>query len=324
MSLVSREIKQAKKLTDLQAVLKRIPLDHIKAFACKEYNKMSEKQQRIIQLKMLNPNKVLPEDLIQNILSFEYCSQTKPVCKLWEKVCCKIEDNRSKLRRARIKKESPKFDAERMRLMPAVARIFVVDHSRSTLSEEEQHEGYLGPYANPQELLSKVNSKDGDRMLIHSGTYIMDPLLIYKQIQLIGIGPSVVLKYSQNVILDENGDSAHLYFLSPCDSVYFENIEIYCGLSDHFWGCVEFTDGGTLWMKDCSISTCNRAVKVGWGGFRALNCRFSGGVELEQPSNKKLALIGCEFIIDSVGRRLSFCWRLGFPAMLFPSKRKAK
>ena len=299
MSLIFREIKEATSLNDLQDVLGQIPLNAVKSFAISEYQKMSKKEQQAMQSKMLNPNKIFPDDLIQNILSFDYISQTRPVCKLWKKVCRKIEDNQSKVRKEAIKAESKTFHSDRTKLMPAVSRTFVVDPSRSKLTEEEQRAAYLGPYPNPQELLSEDESQDGDRILIHSGTYIMDSFEICSQIQLIGVGSEVILKYSGNVILDADGMSEHCHFIEiHGESVYFENMQIQCRGEIDFWGCVSCAEGA-VWMKDCSIFCSSYSVKIDmYVGFQALNCRFSSGVEIESPSNDKFVLIGCEFRID--------------------------
>eukprot|EP01083_Nonionella_stella_P054321 143416_1 len=109
MSFVLTVIERSTTCLDLLPILQRIPLQKVKQFVLDEYNELDTVKQNKLRLEMMSLNHILPQELIQHILSFEYSSQSKPVCALWNKLS--IQSDHIRRRNQILSNEIATFDA---------------------------------------------------------------------------------------------------------------------------------------------------------------------------------------------------------------------
>eukprot|EP01083_Nonionella_stella_P259164 885169_1 len=110
MSFILTAIESSTTCLDLLPVLQRIPLQKIKQFVLDEYNELDTVIQNEVRLEMISLNHILPHELIQHILSFEYSSQSKPVCALWNKLS--IQNDHIIRKNQILSSEIETFDAD--------------------------------------------------------------------------------------------------------------------------------------------------------------------------------------------------------------------
>eukprot|EP01084_Bolivina_argentea_P232997 392537_1 len=270
---------------------------------CKKYKRYSKSFtknirnhfERQIQPNTLKINDILPDDVIQHILSFNEYHHGKSICKKWKQHSDTNENIYfSKIYTSIVPNSHIPYGKNN--------NTFIIHRSRKTLNKIEKQFGFTGIFNNFSKAINIC--KPGDKIFVHGGKYEIDHddhwgLVFKRDIQIIGVEPNVVLQQNGQmdkfiVIGDHSGlsfDDSLLPTFNNCFvHVHLENIILDCRACTieptiNVESVVNLEKHSKLWMKNCKYFGYN-------GGFRGEqhaiyvapfcdlqieNCEFTGG-----------------------------------------------
>eukprot|EP01083_Nonionella_stella_P278279 946325_1 len=284
--LLCKLVSNAQTISDIIPLLHCIPLEAIQDAMLDVIRGLDTNTINDIQYKCLSITDIVPDDIMQHIVSFTDSLNLKYINKTFNSCYNKNKALTLKQRQQIIEQHA---------LNPTVKyeennNTWVIHPKRSHLNREEIASGYKGPINELLDAMFTVQS--GDKLLFYDGNYVetddeceFSPLLT-NDLQFIGIGHDVCLKMAKHSKIE----------LCDGQSVYFKNVKIEMGDPFHIEG------NSKVSMEDCEI-VMGASINVSDGTFNAKNCIFSGPCEGEArvhyPINMECGsnvnIIGCTF-----------------------------
>jgi len=147
-------------VAELSALLQHLDESDVRSFILRQIKKLDQESIRTAYHNVLPINSVLPNDVMQLILSFDPHNHHRAVCKQWN--TNNIQNPENALRtmyRSVLQKHGP---------LPANNDTWIMDEEQTSLHPvvESGFKGILGSLAE-----AELRCKNGDRVLIHPGVY---------------------------------------------------------------------------------------------------------------------------------------------------------
>eukprot|EP01083_Nonionella_stella_P174055 602287_1 len=240
-----------------------IPWKAMKEALLAAINGLNTETTNDLQYKCLPITNILPDDLIQHIVSFSDSLAMKYINKAFNGSYNKNKTLELRQRQQVIDKHafnpSVKYGEKN--------QTWIIHPTRTHLNSEEIAHGYNGPLKDLKGVKDAV--KPGDKLLFYDGYYIETKAIeldnFRNNLQFIGVGNEVVIKVYGCSQLIEIGNYGN------CQSIYFKNVKIEMG--DPF--CIQYNS--EIYMEDCEIVMGSSSIDVSYNGrFNAKNCVFSG------------------------------------------------
>eukprot|EP01084_Bolivina_argentea_P059146 107962_1 len=262
---------------DIISLLPFINIDSLQQFLKNEIKQFNDDTARKAYYESVSIMDILPDDIMQHIISFNLDSKSRFV----NKQCNK-----------QVNQENKKFVTEQHNafnpIIPFKKNInntWIINKDRKILNETEIENGYKGPIESIDEAIEKCQS--GDKLLISDGKYECD-LAVSNDVHLIGVGDNVSISSKCSVYVDDMSTD------KKCN-VYFENISIEAPPDES----VINVSNSNLWMKNCEIRSTGRSGDIGVmvrddSNFMAKDCIFWNGI-LMSPTLCNVLVIGCIF-----------------------------
>ena len=211
-SLLQQFIHSATNVEQILPILKSLSLSDIKNFAIQNLKKINTKKQKKIYFKALPITQIVPDDLIQHILTFNKFGDTRFVNKTFKLFTDKNEKNYyEKLHQSLNKNKHNETTT------------IVVNQHRNKLYPFEEKARYKGPCYNIEQAIELCDNDA--RIVIHPGEYkFYDVVNITENIQIIGLNDR------------NNGDNPRIYCNTPIktysNNFILENITIVSSSND--------------------------------------------------------------------------------------------
>eukprot|EP01083_Nonionella_stella_P090731 253510_1 len=281
--LLSARVSDAQSINDIMPLLKSIPFEEIQEAILQVIAVLDTNTANDIKYKSLSMTDILPDDIMQHIVSFTDSLNMKYINKPFYTCYNKNKLLELKQRQCIIEKHVLPCNVQYQQHNDT----WIIHPTRNHLDSEEIAKGYKGPLNDLRDVVDAV--KSGDKLLFHDGKYaetnsaefcFLDTAGEY---QVIGIGNNVFIEFcnmNESFLV-----SRHLSF---------KNVTLEMG--DGFQ--IDFN--GSLSMEDCEIVLGSSHIEIIHGSFHAKNCVFSGGnVSPIQVYCKAtvatLNVIGCTF-----------------------------
>ncbi len=272
-TLLEESVVLTQTINDLLAMLRIIPLTHIKDFIRQEISQLDIQSCRQMYYVQTSIDVIFPSNIIQYILSFSGSYNTKAVSKQWEQHSEQNEQN-----------HLTKLYSKYVHRDENVQKTYIIDVNRTKLHKMEIELGYKGPLIDIGHTSSICDS--GDRILVPNGVHYSSEITINSNIQLLGVGAAVTIKPTCGFSI-ENGN---------CCSI--KNIKLDCS---EFWapeedeevGVVVVKDNAALTLDNCAVTVNNGQCRVNIGE-PCRNCHL--GILAMNGSHlniEKCVLIGC-------------------------------
>eukprot|EP01083_Nonionella_stella_P211636 765001_1 len=91
------KINSATNIHDIMPILEQLPFDIIQSFTLQHIHNTNSTSVQRLCVNTLSINDILPENVLQHILSFDGFYHTKPICKQWKKHSDQNETNHFKM-----------------------------------------------------------------------------------------------------------------------------------------------------------------------------------------------------------------------------------
>ena len=270
---IQHRITTAPDVYDLLPIMQFLSLSAIKEFVTDQIDhdlesldpEDPEDTYREIYYNGLSITDILPGDVVQHIISFNDVCRHKAVSKTWKSLSEKSEMTQMReLYRATIVDESHEHES---------AVTWIVHPKRKHLNTVEIELGYKGPLTIDLALyhIEKELFGDGDRLLLHDGTYESSTACIIGQdVHFIGLGNKVIFKANDQSTFKLGDDKLN---------VSFENIAFHTG-------SVFFANARSIF-----ISGANHRVRIEKCSFH----RFATAIRFCAASSCELTVNDCEF-----------------------------
>ena len=274
---IKQTIGNANNINDLLPILGYLSFENIQSFAYSEADSWNESVTNKTYWKSTSINHLLPNDIIQNILSFNTSqSNNKFVCKSWNKLC-------KKNRKLILKQDESKAIMDESNV-----RTYVIDENRSELTLQEKSKGYLGVYRHPHYGDCPFDDihVPSNRFLIHKGRYTYDIYYDYHKeyehenkrgyYEFIGLDDpeNIVIEFAPYMNVGECFSG--IYLEGNC-KYYFENITFESEISK-FWGhevLFDVREDTELVLKNCIINLHGYTTPFrNWGKIKCIGCNF--------------------------------------------------
>eukprot|EP01083_Nonionella_stella_P075263 204533_1 len=227
---------------------------------------------------------ILPDDVTQYILSFNFYPTVSSVCKLFHTLADRNHSMEMKERNLAVMNDTFSFDP-------------LFTKTRIITCDMVQNASYF-----LQNIINECNS--GDTIAIYDGTYTFTTIdRTYdiamdcaKDIQIIGIGKDVIFKDNTNVLTFMNIDGG-IDDASAC-SVHIENIQFNCNHSVDRYCTFNVSDNAQLSMMNCKVKLSNCGIIAAQNAtLNIRSCEFTGGASaIEISSVSTIAnIVGCKF-----------------------------
>eukprot|EP01083_Nonionella_stella_P281210 956861_1 len=158
-------VSNAQSTNDIIPLLKLIPLGVIQNAMVEAIHDLDSNTANDMQYKLLPITQILPDDVIQYIVSFTDSLHIKCINKAFNMCYNKQRLLQSKQRQCFIDKQMLTPNIE----YTTHNQTWIMHPTRTHLSSEEIAFGYKGPMNNLQDAFRAVQS--GDKLLLHDGTY---------------------------------------------------------------------------------------------------------------------------------------------------------
>ena len=254
---------------DLFEILRYTNLENLKAFAHEQVDKLKELELRTAYHSGLPIGTVLPDDVMQHILSFEefYAKiENRIISRKWNRLYQKNEENMLRTLYRSITEKYPEP------LTPA-NDTWIWHEVRRQLHPVEQGLGFRGPLYGLDEVHKKC--KSGDRVLVHRDVFQNNGYNDYqweiftKNIHFIGLLPVELGQCS--ICLDTN-----LFgYLRLENLEIFVGAELYVGTDDAEKQSI--VGARTLTMKNCDIQCKDPIMVDHLGNLNMRHCRVRSG-----------------------------------------------
>eukprot|EP01083_Nonionella_stella_P166452 556549_1 len=285
--LLCKHVCSAQTTNDIIPLLRLIPLEAIQDAILDVIRGMDTNTVHEMKSKCLPITDILPDDLMQYIVSFSDSLCMKYINKAFNNFYNKNKALELKQRQHVIDKHvfNPTVKYEEHN------KTWIIHPTRTHLNSEEIALGYTGPLHDLKAVHDAGES--GDKLLFHDGHYeTIDTEienLCCDDLQFIGLGSDVVIKLYEDPLLD---------MLLNGQSVYFKNVKI--EMSDTTDDGFRIEANSELSMEDCEIISFSHLDVCKTGRFNAKNCVFSGRKECNRDPIKvehgsKVKIIGCTF-----------------------------
>ena len=237
--------------SDLSVFCQFLQLSDLRIFIQQQIDNMSVSAARMAYYRLLSINRVLPNDVVQHILSFGHCNQNRDVCKQWN--CLNIQNEKNmlqKMYRSMMERYPKSFAPD--------SNTWVMYPGRPSLHPIEIEMGLKGPLA--PEMVNDDVMKPGDRVLVHDGKYIFESHLTSSKmlVHFIGLSP-----WSRERTVITLGRATY------CEQYLFDNLCVHMSCRDigmeinqklMIQNCtiklkrsLDVEQGGSLKMKDCHL-----------------------------------------------------------------------
>eukprot|EP01083_Nonionella_stella_P107558 311659_1 len=280
--LLCEHICNAQTINGILPLLRLIPFQAIQESVLEVIRDLDTNTANDIGYKCLSMTDILPDDLIQYIVSFTDSLQMKYVSKPFN-ACY------HKNKAVELKQRQRAIDKQELTYKPNYQQhntTWVIHPTRTHLTSEEIANGYEGPMNELKELVENV--KKGDKLLFYDGNYVETEraelnVLKKSDVQVIGMGSNVKIK------IYETSDDMRSH------NLYLKNIKL--EMRDDF-----VVQSSTMTMEDCEIMMMNGSrILIFSGIFNARNCVFRVSDDFDDPLSTiltfggKVNIIGCTF-----------------------------
>eukprot|EP01084_Bolivina_argentea_P292730 503334_1 len=265
-------VQSTQSTEDLLLLIKHFPLDSLKAFASKQIANeiLNPNQISKIYHTILPINDLLPDAILQQILSFDNLYHPRLVCRQWHALSIQNETNYM----------HEIYQTININDFPKDGKNWVVHPKRKYLHQVEKDLGFKGPInctdysgENGFEALIHTLCDDGDRLLLHNGQYWKYAgTSITKSLIFIGLGNKV--KFYKDPTDGGSNLISVPYSDGPKIHVHFENIIFDCDKKKK--NCI-YLINNSLSVKNCTFVSSGIGIKMMAGAdLTASNCIFLG------------------------------------------------
>eukprot|EP01083_Nonionella_stella_P097431 273868_1 len=298
--LLYNRVSNAKSINDILPLLHLIPLEPIQDVVLNAIMALDPNTANDIQYKCLSVTDILPQDIIQHIVSFGDSLKTKYINKAFN-------NGYTKNQRLQLTQLQQIIDTHEFN--PTIPqyeegnKTWILHPTRTHLNSDEITKGYEALLNDLNEVRDVVQS--GDKLLFHDGEYayqfetdedLSETLFSNYDLQLIGLGKDVFIKMNSN---DSSEEKTEIQMWDN-NCIYFKNVKMQMDVDFEL-------HGAEISMEDCKIElgSSNCFVSVfDTGTFNAKHCVFSGQSErargLFEPIyfgyGAHVNLVGCTFL----------------------------
>eukprot|EP01083_Nonionella_stella_P115338 341848_1 len=288
-------VEQANTPSDLtrliSMLISHIPLTVLQTFVKHHVQSSSNLLINRMYRDVLPIDHILPDDLIQNVLSFDRLSLApKAVSKAFRRLSGKNDSIELKQRNKII--QDPQYDFK-IDFQSETRWIVCTNPNRHQLSEEQLVNGYKGPFKLGNAL---KQCQDEDVLLLHDGEYIVDSELVFgrKSLSLVGMGDNVIVKLK----------SSSRWITIGQGKMYFKNMHLKKAYAAPLYLDIQC---GHLWMEQCTLSKVHIDLDSDHatdrrGSLHLKTCHLftssqkdQNTINIIQPTRTTMDIIGCTF-----------------------------
>ena len=276
-------------INDLIPSMESIPLNATKLFLHQKIDELDVNSARHAYYRASPIHEIFSDDLCQYLLLFAGLYNVKAVCKKWKY----LSDRNEEIYINQLYQSMTASTEIGMKYDENINKTWIVHEFRQSLNKIEIGLGFKGPVNTVYEALKEC--KNGDRILVFSGTYInYHTDAVNKNVRIIGVESDVILKHITN---DESR------ILTVGRSAYFENISIELIQTNDALDSLEETliyieTNCYLYIKNCKFRYRQTGILLRDGAkLDAINCQFVGGsigIEIS-PIAKSVNINNCLF-----------------------------
>ena len=273
-----------------QIMFNGINFGEMQNFFRTKIHEMDYNSARIVHFGASSINNVLPEDVIQHILSFGHLNQNRTVCQQWNRL---NQQNETNVLRAMYNE----VDDRNLPSLDRGGEIWIIHPTRPRLHPIEIRRGYRGPLSSPEQLPLNCSV----RALLHMGHFGLSRR--WTGVQYVGLSPlriggcriKIDLRqrfsgelrqlHFENLRVDF-GQQADPFRISRDDNITFKK----CTLQmNHRYSALEVLSGAVLNVTDCTLRSLSLNRR-----FRPI-CISSTAANVTIKSNK---FIHCERCVE--------------------------
>ena len=274
---ITKFIESASIKNELCFIVKALPLSNIKCAILEEIKKLNVEQQLQICYKILSIIDLLHDDMLQYIISFNEFEETRLINKKFNVLTEKNEKKYYKELYELINENQDNVSN----------KTYIVNQNKLSLHSIERKLKYIGPYCDLNIVIKKCN--DGDRVLVHSGTYpVYDAVFIEKNIQIIGLTNTSYMECDKTTFI--NSDNIELQNMKILSYNIEQLITICRGSGLKAFGC-SFESAPNI-ITQTLIWVCHEA------NLMVNNCEFREAKEAVgmSPIAQHIDIRKCHFV----------------------------